>query len=83
MKILKVYGYDDYAALAFNEFFDAQNVKDIILNRQENEIELNAGDHVVCAQLIELNTPEEVFEYCKRQMLDYEDSKHRNFYEVK
>jgi len=81
MKIIKVFGDDDYAAIQFDKEFITENVFKQMEDSNLTELTLVAKDgNEIYVELLEFNTPEELFEYYKQDMQDYDDSKHTNYY---
>jgi hypothetical protein len=82
MKILKISGDSDYAALQFeDEFEDPMFVMSEMIDKKKTEKTINLKDKTkVFAEILEFNTPEELFEYFKSNIQDYDDSKHTNYY---
>jgi hypothetical protein len=81
MKILKVFGDDDYAALHFDAEFDIKTIIQQMEDHEVSEYILETKDgEIIYTQLLEFDTPEELFEYYKSEMQDYDDSKHTNYY---
>lgn len=78
MKILHVYGDDDYGALEFENYFKGQTVKSIIERFIYTEEE-HDGDFYM--DLLEFNEVDEKFaQWIKNQICDYDQLKHENFY---
>lgn len=83
MKILKVFGDDDYAALQFNDKYETAKVFEMMSESELTEMTLYSVDgQEIYVKILEFNTPEELFEYYKSVMQDYDDSKHTNYYSV-
>lgn len=88
MKIIYVYGGDDYGAMFFEQQYGTD---DESLNRAIKNIEANNGKLTVYGE--EINYVAEVLEFgeidpkfvdfIKNNIQDYDDSKHTNFYLVK
>lgn len=83
MKILKVFGDDDYAALQFDEKYETAKVFEMMSESELTEMTLYSIDgQEIYVKILEFNTPEELFEYYQSTMQDYDDSKHTNYYRV-
>jgi hypothetical protein len=83
MKILKVFGDDDYAALQFDDKYEIAKVFEMMIESELTEMTLYSIDgQEIYVKILEFNTPEELFEYYKSVMQDYDDSKHINYYRV-
>ncbi len=78
MKILHVYGDDDYGALEFENYFKGQSIKSIIEMFIDNEEE-HDGDFYM--DLFEFGEVDEKFvSWIKDEFCDYDHLKHSNFY---
>lgn len=76
MRILYVYGDDDYAATTFEGDY---KFNDIVKKAEENdnEIEFEEGMY---AKILEFGEVDEKFIEFMKKIQDYDDSKHHNFY---
>ncbi len=82
MKFLRVYGYDDFAALQFEKEFNQKDVLKDMIKRNMNKLSLiTDDDDEIYVEIIELKTPEEVFNYM-RNCIDEDDLKHENYYQI-
>jgi hypothetical protein len=82
-KILKVFGDDDYAANMFESSFDSQKIMREMIVEGVTEKTLNVNDEFIYVELLEFSSAEELFDYYKSEMQDYDDSKHTNYYKAK
>lgn len=77
MKMIYVYG-DDYAALEFEKYFNGKTVKEIIERFFDNEEE-HDGDFEMDLYEFEEIDPNFI-KFVNRNIQDYDQSKHENFY---
>lgn len=84
MKMFKVYGDDDFAALEFERNFNPEEVfKEMIVNNEtEKTVFIVDSESEVYIEMLKFNTPEELFDYYKAEMQDYDEAKHTNFYKL-
>lgn len=78
MKMIYVYGDDDYAALDFERYFNGKSVKEIIERFFDNEEEYDGDFEMKLYEFGEID-PEFIKFVCS-SIQDYDQSKHENFY---
>ncbi len=82
MKIIHVHG-GDYAALEFEKVFSGRRVSEIIVEIEENIINVNEEiESDECeVNILEFKEVDPQFvEFIKNKFVDYDSSKHQNFY---
>lgn len=80
MKILYIFGDNDYTALEF-ENLPLGRRGDIISKAKEDINELIEWDCGCYVKVMEFNNVDESFiDFIKNEIQDYDDSKHKNFY---
>lgn len=84
MKMIYVSGDGDYAAIAFENFFNRKSVKEIIdteftENTSSISYETDDGDFEIELYDFDVIDPEFI-SFVRREVLDYDMAKHSNFY---